>query len=153
MNGATANVGTQVCTDTGHSWDPHLQGPSYGTLSTSFLNMFSEDLTQLEVVPFQYSDLQGTGLLPSPILCIWVWAYAMLFLECALLSGFFFSILAWDPAQMCYTALGTQPPRLSPFSPHRAISNSGRSPKKMATTMSNCPFHRAALLCYLGVPW
>lgn len=67
--------------------------------------MFSEDLTLLEIVPFQYSDFQGMDLLPSPILYIWVRVYAMLFLEYAFLSGFSFSIPSWDPAQMCYTAL------------------------------------------------
>lgn len=129
-----------VCTDTEGLLGITTAG-SHGTLSTSFPNVFSEDLTALEAVTFQGSD------------CIWMWVYAMLFLECAFLSGLFSSPLLPGSLPRRLTQ-PCNPARMPfPISPHGATSTSGKSPTKMATTMPNCLFHRAALLCSLIVPW
>lgn len=137
MNGALG-----VCTDTEGLLGITTAG-SHGTLSTSFPNVFFEDLTALEAVTFQGSDcVSGCGSMPCSF---WSVLSSLDFLA-------LHSCLGPCPAR-CLTQ-PCNPARMPfPISPHGATSTSGKSPTKMATTMPNCLFHRAALLCSLIVPW
>lgn len=107
-----------VCTDTEGLLGITTAG-SHGTLSTSFPNVFSEDLTALEAVTFQGSDcVSGCGSMPCSFWSVLSSLDFLALLSClGACPGVLHSLVTqWDPAQSgVLHSLVTQPACLSPF--------------------------------------